>query len=83
MIALQKKVCYTPVRVCKKAIYYEYIRKQYIANISERSCHDYEACKDSEHEKAAEYRKEGRLRRVSDILPVCLQDILHRGQSVL
>ena len=41
----------------------------------------YEAYSDTEYTDSAEYREEGRLRRVPDVLPVCLQDILHRRQS--
>ena len=41
------------------------------------------AYQDIEYEKSAEYRKEGWMRRVPDILPVCMQDFLHRGKSEL
>ena len=42
-----------------------------------------EACTDIKYEKVTEHRKEGRLRRVPDIVPVSLQDVLHRRKSDL
>ncbi len=47
----------------------------------DRLCH--ETRKDFENEETSEHGEEGRLRRVPDILPVCLQDILHCRKSKL
>ena len=38
---------------------------------------------DLKHTDFTEYREEGRLRRVPDILPVCMQDFLYGRQSDL
>ena len=39
--------------------------------------------KDTEHTDIDEHDEKRRLRRMSDILPVSLQDILHRGKPDL
>lgn len=44
---------------------------------------NHEAYQDIEQQKSSEDRQEGRMRRVPDILPVCMQDLLHRWQSDL
>ena len=44
---------------------------------------NYEACTDIKHKKVTEHCKEGRLRRVPDLLPVSMQDFLHRRKSDL
>ena len=41
------------------------------------------AYQDIEYQESAEYRKEGRMRRVPDILSVCMQDFLYRWKSEL
>ena len=43
----------------------------------------YEAYQNAQYKISAEYTEKGRLRRVPDILPVCLQDFLHRRKPDL
>ena len=42
-----------------------------------------EAYQNPEYRETAEHIEEGRMRRVPDILPVCLQDFLHSRKSEL
>ena len=42
-----------------------------------------ETCKDIKYTDIDKYNEKRRLRRMSDILPVSLQDILHSGKSDL
>ena len=44
---------------------------------------NYDACKDLEFQYLKRHDEKGRLRRVPDFLPVCLQDFLHSGKSEL
>jgi hypothetical protein len=44
---------------------------------------DYEARKDIKYKKTAEHSEKRRLRRMPDLLPVCMQDKLHSGKSEL
>ena len=39
-----------------------------------------EACEDAQRRDSEAERRPRRLRRVPDLLPVCLQDLLHRCQ---
>ena len=43
----------------------------------------HEACKDFKFQHFKEQREEGRLRRMPDILPVCMQNILHSRKPEL
>jgi len=45
--------------------------------------YDYETCKDIKYKKAAEHSEKRRLRGMSDLLPVCMQNKLHGRQSKL
>ena len=42
---------------------------------------EYETRKDIKYKKITEYSKKRWMRRMSDILPVCMQDFLHGRKS--
>jgi hypothetical protein len=48
-----------------------------------REDRSYEACEDIKYQESSEHSEKGRLRRMPDILPVCLQDQLHSWKSEL
>ena len=51
--------------------------------MDDRKEEDYETHKDTEYKEASEHSKEGRLRRVPDLLPVRMQDLLYRWKPEL